>query len=287
MSKYIELLRIRHYVKNLFVFAPLFFSFSFHNLQNVVFSFLAFILFSLAASGIYILNDIYDIEEDKQHPIKKKRGLASGKVKISTAILIVCFLLSMVLVGAILLNKNLFIVLSIYIIINYAYSVKLKNYVVIDIAIISLGFVLRIFAGAVVINVSVSMWIIIITFLLAIFLAIAKRREDLILLSIGQNTRKNVDDYNIEFINSSMVLMAAVIIVSYILFTASPEVQLKFRSSNLYLTSFFVIVGILKYMQLVFVAGERADPTELIYQSKFLQIVIVCWLLCFYLISKA
>ncbi len=286
MRKYITLLRAKQYVKNLFILAPLFFSFTFYDTNKIIVSFYAFIAFSFTASSIYIFNDFIDITEDRNHPVKKKRPLASGEIKVSAALTIAFLMLIASLVFALKINLLLFYILLIYVFSNIIYSIKLKHVAIIDIIILAFGFVLRIFAGAVVINVEVSMWIIIITFLLTLFLSIAKRKEDVILQGNGQNTRKNIDNYNIEFINASMVLMASVIIVAYILFTVSPEVEIKFGTKYLYITSFFVVIGILKYMQLVFVKESSSDPTELIFKSKFLQMVILLWLLSFYLIIK-
>lgn len=194
-NEILKLLRPHQYIKNLFVFAPLFFSFNFV-LNDVINTFIVFILFSLIASSIYVLNDYMDIEEDKQHPKKKFRPLASGKVSKNSAKILFLLLSVISLISAYFLNTNLFLVLIIYFILNVAYSLKLKHITIVDIFIIATGFVLRLFAGASVIENQLSMWIIIMTFLLALFLAVAKRRDNVVLASQGKETRKNIDGYN-------------------------------------------------------------------------------------------
>jgi len=206
MNQMIKLLRPHQYIKNLFVFAPLFFTFTF-SFEHVVDTFIVFILFSLLASSIYILNDYMDIEEDRQHPKKKFRPLASGEVSKNSARILFVFLAILPLFISFLISTKLFLVLAIYFILNIAYSLGLKHITIIDIFIIASGFVLRLFAGASVIDTQLSMWIIIMTFLLALFLAIAKRRDDVLLANDGKETRKNIDGYNLEFVNAVMVLM--------------------------------------------------------------------------------
>lgn len=283
MNNIIKLLRPHQYIKNLFVFAPLFFSFNFV-LNDVINTFIVFILFSLIASSIYVLNDYMDIEEDKQHPKKKFRPLASGKVSKNSAKILFLLLSVISLISAYFLNTNLFLVLIIYFILNVAYSLKLKHITIVDIFIIATGFVLRLFAGASVIENQLSMWIIIMTFLLALFLAVAKRRDDVVLASQGKETRKNIDGYNLEFVNAVMVFMSGVIVVAYILYTVSEEVIRRLNSEYLYLTSFFVILGIMRYMQITFVEQNSGSPTKIVLKDKFLKITILLWLASFFVV---
>lgn len=283
MKNIIKLLRPHQYVKNLFVFAHLLFSFHFI-LVDVINTTIVFILFSLIASSIYVLNDYMDIEEDKQHPKKKYRPLASGSVGKDTAKILIVLLSSVSLISAYLINVNLFVVLVVYFILNIAYSLKLKHITIVDIFIIATGFVLRLFAGASVIENQLSMWIIILTFLLALFLAVAKRRDDVLLAFEGKETRKNIDGYNLEFVNATMVFMSGVIVVSYILYTVSGEVLTRLHTQHLYLTAFFVILGIMRYMQITFVEGNSGSPTKLVLKDRFLQITIVLWLVSFFII---
>jgi len=281
----IVLLRPEHYVKNLFIFAPLFFSFKF-NIINISNSLLAFFLFSLVASSAYVFNDLMDIDEDRNHPIKKLRPLADGRVSFTSAKILIASLAIIPLLIAVTINMNLFFVLFLYLALNFMYSLKLKHITIIDISIIAAGFILRLFAGSFSINEDLSMWIIIMTFLLALFLSLAKRRDDVLLAISGTKTRKNIDGYNLEFINSAMVLMSGIIVVAYILFTTSAETINKFHTEYLYVTSFFVILGILRYMQITFVEKDSGNPTYILYKDRFLQTIIISWLISFYLMVK-
>ncbi|MFA5519521.1 MAG: decaprenyl-phosphate phosphoribosyltransferase [Spirochaetota bacterium] len=285
MKQIIRLLRPHQYIKNLFIFAPLFFTFSF-TIQQLVDLSITFILFSILASSIYIFNDFKDIEEDKQHPQKKHRPLASGKVKISSALFLIVILSGFSLTFAFFFNQKMFIVLVVYFFLNLAYSIKLKHITIIDIFVIATGFVLRLFAGAAVIENQLSMWIIIMTFLLALFLAVAKRRDDVLLASDGKETRKSIDGYNLEFVNAAMVFMAGVIVVAYVLYTVSDDVIVRLNSSNLYLTAFFVILGVMRYMQITFVEGNSGSPTKIVLKDRFLKFTIFFWLVSFFVVYK-
>ncbi len=286
MKEIIKLLRPHQYVKNIFIFAPLLFAFSFDNLELVILSCITFILFSLLASSIYIFNDLMDIEEDRAHPTKKDRPLAKGTISPAKAKKLIAILASTSLLLALLLNPYLFVIFLIYFLLNILYSYKLKHISIIDIFIISTGFVLRLFAGSVVVDIQLSMWIIIMTFLLALFLALAKRRDDVLLSIQGKETRKNIDGYNLEFVNASMVLMSGVIIVSYIFYTVSDAVIARLHTDHLYLSAFFVILGIMRYMQITFVEEKSGSPTKIVLKDRFMQLTILCWLVSFYLIVK-
>ena len=286
MSDIFKLLRVHQYIKNLFIFMPLLFSFSFSNADNNINTLVAFILFSILASSIYIFNDLMDINEDKAHPKKKYRPLASGAIAPKTAKILIAALSLFSLIISFIFSFELFLVLAIYFILNIAYSLNLKHIAILDIFIIATGFVLRLFAGSAVTGIELSMWIILMTFLLAIFLALTKRRDDVLLSLEGQETRKNIDGYNLEFVNASMVLMAGVVIVSYIQYTISPEVINRLGTHYLYLTSFFVILGVLRYMQITFVEQDSGSPTKVLIGDRFLKLTIVFWLISFIVITK-
>jgi len=279
----ITLLRPHQYLKNLFVFAPLFFAFAFET--DIIWHTLgAFILFCLIASAIYVFNDLNDVVEDRTHPTKQNRPIASGAVSKQTALFLFVSLSLVTLVVTYFFQVALFYVLAIYFLINIAYSLGLKHVPIIDIFIIAIGFVLRLFAGNVFLDQPLSMWIIIMTFLLAIFLGIAKRRDDVLLQQQGQSTRKNIDGYNLEFINATMVLMSAVIIIGYIQYTLSPEVMARFGTDYVYLTGVFVILGILRYMQITFVEQKSSSPTRVLMHDVFIQLTVVAWLVSYLLI---
>ena len=165
---------------------------------------------------------------------------------------------------------------------NILYTIKLKHISILDISIIATGFVLRIFAGAVIIAVDPSMWIVLVTFLLAMFLALAKRRDDCLLAGEGKKTRRNIGGYNLEMINLSMVFMAVLTAVAYIMYTVSPEVINRIGSDRLYLTTVFVVTGVLRYMQITFVEEKSGNPTKIVLKDRFLQLVIILWLVTFW-----
>lgn len=285
MKHILLLLRPQQYIKNFLVFSAIFFSFSFGDTEKLIPAAAAFVCFCIAASGIYILNDIIDIEEDRRHPEKRHRPLASGALGMRTAFVLMPLLMVLSLTLSRFVGSGLFLTVCLYIGVNVLYSLKLKRVAILDIVFLSFGFLLRVIAGGVVTNIPISMWLVIMTFLLAIFLGIAKRREDVRLGEQGIDTRKNIHHYNIEFIHATMVLMAGVIIVSYLFYTVSSEIQQKFSTNKLYISSLFVIVGILRYMQIVFVENGNTNPTDVLYRDRFLQIVIVLWIASFYLLA--
>lgn len=281
--KYLRLLRINQYVKNLFIFLPLFFSQNI--LDNSLFfkTFIGFILFCLISSSVYIFNDLKDFEEDKVHPVKKHRPIVSGEISIKQAVLIEIVFFIIGIAGAILFNINFFLILLAYFVINILYSLWLKTISILDIFIVSSGFILRIFAGSAIGGIYISKWLIIMTFLLALFICLSKRRDDLLYENL--KLRKCSNDYNFNFVNLSMVLMAAVIIVSYILYTTSQDVIEKFGTNDMYITSIFVVFGILRYMQVTFVEEKSGDPTKIFLTDKTLLSSVILWTIaCFILI---
>ncbi|WP_236849140.1 UbiA prenyltransferase family protein [Candidatus Pseudothioglobus singularis] len=282
IQSFFKLLRINHYIKNFFIFMPLFFSGEMINAYLFLNTFLAFLAFSFAASAVYIFNDFLDLKDDLIHPRKRFRPIASGEIDKKNAILIMLVLASF---GVFISTNIIFhalIVIIIYFIINIAYSVYLKNVVILDVNVIAFGFVLRIWLGAIVTDVNLSIWIVILTYLLALFLALAKRRDDvLIFLNSGLKMRKVIDAYNIKFINITMIILAAVIVMTYILFTLSNEVQLRIQNEHLYLTVLFVLLGLIKYLQLAFFDENTASPVSIILNDRFIQLMVFLWVLSY------
>ena len=173
-------------------------------------------------------------------------------------------------------------ILITYAVMIIAYSCYFKHIAIIDVSIIAIGFVLRLFIGSSVTGIELSMWIVVMTFLLALFLALAKRRDDvLIFLETGEKMRKNVDGYNLQFLDGVMTIMAAVVIVAYILYTTSEEVIHRLGSSYLYLTAFFVVIGIMRYMQIAFVENNSGNPTKVMLKDRFTQLSVLGWMASF------
>ena len=278
----LKLIRPHQYIKNLFIFAPLFFVGQIANVELFLNLVVTFIAFSISASAIYILNDFQDIEEDRQHPEKKYRPLASGAISKKTAIVLMntFFIVGISLMAT--LSLQALVILCLYIALNFGYSFYFKRIAILDVTIISIGFVLRLFVGSAVIEIPLSMWIVIMTFLLSLFLALAKRRDDVLLfINTGKKMRKAIGGYNLQFIDGAMMIMASVVIVSYILYTTSIDVFQSAQSEYLYLTALFVILGIMRYLQIAFIESDSGSPTKIIFNDKFIQVTILARILSF------
>jgi 4-hydroxybenzoate polyprenyltransferase len=275
-------MRMQQYIKNIFIFAPLFFMIKITDVELLVNTVIAFVAFSLTASAIYILNDYNDIEEDRQHPKKKYRPLASKAISKFQALFIMVILFIVGFTLMLSLSVEAFGILAIYVILNLAYIFRLKHISILDITIIAIGFVLRLFVGSAVTGIELSMWIVIMTFLLALFMALAKRRDDvLIYLDTGKKMRKVIDGYNLQFLDNAMAIMASVIILAYINYTTSPEVVMRVGSDYLYLTALFVIVGLMRYLKIVFVFKNSGSPTSIVTKDLFIQLILIGWVLSF------
>jgi decaprenyl-phosphate phosphoribosyltransferase len=281
---FIRLFRVHQWVKNLFIFVPLFFAgqiFDFNRYSDLV---LAFFSFSLVASSIYVFNDLADVKADRLHPKKKLRPIASGKINrtlawvLSAATLLAGFSLAYVL------NTSFQILLITYLVINASYSLGLKHFSIVDIFFVASGFLIRIYAGGVISDVAVSHWLAIMIMLLSLFLALAKRRDDIVLSGTTGELRKSTRHYNLDFINSCLSIFSGVIIVAYLLYTVSPEVIARFDTDWLFLTSLFVIAGIMRYLQITFVEQNSGSPTSILFKDKFIIGTLIGWVISFYVI---
>ena len=279
LTNIIRLLRPHQYIKNLFIFTPVFFAGQFLEASIVYNALIGFVGFSITASAIYILNDYKDIEQDRLHPKKKNRPLASGAVNKSLALSLMFFLLAAGIGLMSWVSLQAMGILLLYVVLNLAYSYKLKHVAIFDIAIIATGFVLRLFVGSAVTGIPLSQWIIIMTFLLALFLALAKRRDDmLIYLDTNIKMRKVIEFYNLKFIEGAMMIMASVTIVAYILYTTSPSITSRLQSDSVYLTALYVVLGVMRYLQITFVEEDSGAPAHKISRDPFLIFVVVAWL---------
>lgn len=289
MKNYIQLIRPTHWVKNMFIFLPVFFGQQFTNSNALLQSLIAFCAFCLAASAVYCFNDIIDVEDDRRHPVKCKRPIASGAVNISTAYMFMVILIALSVAVPMLLSGDALyltmLVIAAYIVMEFAYCTYLKRYAIIDICILSMGFVLRILAGGAATGIIISHWLVMMTFLLTLFLGIAKRRDDVIRMNAtGIAPRHNTKRYNLTFVNEALTITAAVMLVCYIMYTVSPEVTKNFGSQYIYLTTIFVVMGLLRYIQLAVVDEKTGDPTKVLLHDHFTQCIMVGWSLSFILI---
>lgn len=285
----VELTRPHQWLKNTFILLPLFFGGQLRNMEAWNKSFIAFIAFSFIASSIYAFNDICDIEADRNHPKKCRRPLASGALsKWAGYMTMIVMLAASGIVVTVWGGENRQIeslVLLSYFMMNLAYTLKLKHYPLIDVFIIALGFVLRVVVGGIATDIYLSHWIILMTFLLALFLAFAKRRDDVMIFTqTGVEARKKTKRYNLEMLNLILAILATVTIVCYIMYTVSAEVIERFHNQYVYVTSVFVLIGIFRYLQLTLVDIKSGSPTEILIKDFVIQSCIAAWMVTFTLI---
>jgi 4-hydroxybenzoate polyprenyltransferase len=277
-----KLLRVKQYTKNLFLFLPLFFALKIFEVDLLVRAGIAFIGFCLIASSVYIINDYRDRIDDAAHPKKKFRPIASGKVSPRAALIIMVFLLSTGFTIQWYVGIEVLILSVSYFLLNLAYSFKLKQIAIVDVFVIALGFVIRIFVGGYATDITLQPWIVVMTFLLALFLALGKRRDDIIVdEEIGQHIRKAMSGYSIQLLDYAMVTMSSVILMAYLMYTLSADIENKFKTTNLYYTVFFVLMGIMRYMQLAFVYKKTGSPSDILLKDKVIQASIIGWIILF------
>ncbi len=286
MKKYLRLIRPQHWIKNVFVLVPMFFGGVLFDLTAIESGLLVFMAFSFIASSIYCYNDIVDADADRHHPVKCRRPIASGEVSVSRGYLLMAVMAVLSAIMVMLLpspvRMGTAVVVAIYYVLNLAYCSKLKQYAVLDVCIVAFGFVLRIVAGGVAEEVALSQWIVLMTFLLTLFLSFAKRRDDVLRMNeTGEAPRHNTIRYNLTFINQAITITASVTLVCYIMYTVSPEVEEHFKSQYLYLTSVFVLLGLLRYIQIAVVDKKSGDPVKVALTDRFSQLIVAAWLVTF------
>ena len=273
-------MRPQQWIKNMFLFAALVFSGHLLVRNDVLLTVGGFVLFSMVASGVYVFNDIMDLESDKLHPVKRLRPLPSGKVTIGGAYLVSFLLCSFGIAGAFILGSGFGWVIVAYSILNVLYSIKLKDVVIVDVMTIAAGFVLRVVAGAVLIQVPTSEWLIICTVLLSLFLGFSKRRHELTILESDANAHRSVlRHYSPYFLDQMIGIVTASTVMSYALYTISDETVKKFGTNGLIYTVPFVLYGIFRYLYLVHKKEEGGDPTRLALTDMPLLLNLVLWII--------
>ncbi|MGQ9368827.1 decaprenyl-phosphate phosphoribosyltransferase [Azospirillum sp. ST 5-10] len=275
-----RLMRPHQWIKNGFVLAPLFFTPSAVSTGSVVRAVLAALCFCLVASAVYIVNDYVDREADRSHPTKRLRPIAAGLVSPALAFAAMAALLAAGLGGAFLLAPAFMAFAAAYLMLNLGYSLRLKHVAILDVLIIAVGFVMRVEAGAVVVAITPSVWILVCTFLLALFLALAKRRDDLV-RDLGASHRKALDGYNKPFLDTAFTVVVAALVVSYIIYTTDDDVVLRMETSRLYLTIPFVVAGVFRYLQLTLVEERSGSPTRIAVSDPFMVATILGWIATF------
>ena len=282
LFKIIKLLRVKHWIKNSFIVAPLVFSESFLNQVAITKTFFAFCAFSLIASIVYVINDLADIEKDKVHPKKCKRPLASGDISKTQAFIIICVLVLIDIIFFTLLNFVTSLIIICYFIMNLFYTFSLKKKVIIDVMIVAIGFVLRIYVGATAISVEISNWLILCTLFISLFLGFGKRRHEFIIMDTDRNSHKAVlDFYSRQLLNYLIIISITLTIISYSLYTIDIVTINKLGTDKLILTIPFVVYGLFRYMYNIYRKEGGGDPADVVYKDKtifltvFFYIVVV------------
>jgi 4-hydroxybenzoate polyprenyltransferase len=270
-------LRPRQWLKNLVVFAALIFAGRLTEPRLVGEAVVAFLLFCAASGAVYIVNDLFDAERDRRHPLKALRPIASGALGFAPAALSAAVLLAAALLEAFRRSPPFGAVLLIYAVLNVLYSLWLKEVVIIDVMVIAAGFVLRAVGGALAIDVPISTWLIICTILLSLFLAFCKRRQELEFLDDAGDHRATLREYSIGFIDQMINVVTASTVVAYTFYTVSPEVEQKLGTHYLYLTVPFVLYGIFRYLYLVHRRGIGGNPTQALLTDRPLLACVALW----------
>jgi 4-hydroxybenzoate polyprenyltransferase len=275
-------LRPGQWIKNSFVVAPLLFSKKITDIPTTTRVLYGFILFCLFSSSIYLINDVIDLKNDRNHPTKNKRPLAQGTLSVKISLLSSGVLLCIAIIGSFTLDRAFFILCLVYWFSNLFYSLVSKNFVIFDVFCISFGFVLRVIAGGVLVRVYSSHWILTSTVFLSLFLGFAKRRKEAVLFSMSneKKSRPVLKDYSIQLIDQFLVISATASIISYAMFTLSGYAFEKFGTHNLIYTIPFVIFGILRYLYLIESFDSYESPTEAIFRDKILVFNIILWVVC-------
>jgi 4-hydroxybenzoate polyprenyltransferase len=271
-------MRPRQWFKNIFLFVGLVFSQNLFQTGLFIKVCGGFLIFCLTASSIYVFNDIHDRESDRKHPEKYRRPLAEGTLQVSEAYMVSMVLAATAFIFAFMMNRTFFVILLAYFILNLAYSLKIKQIVILDIMFIASGFVLRILAGTTLAGVNPSDWLVICTITLSLFLGFSKRRNELVLM--GENAgyqRKVLKEYSIHFLDQMISMVTACTVMSYILYTVSPETVDRFGTKNLMFSIPFALFGVFRYLYLIYLKKKMEDPIDLILKDFPFLLNILLW----------
>jgi 4-hydroxybenzoate polyprenyltransferase len=273
-------LRPKQWTKNLFVFAGILFSQNLLNASLLLKTVAAFIIFCVLSGAMYIINDLTDLEQDRDHPVKSRRPIASGKLERDQAVLTAIILVPISLALSYCVAPSLFLVSLAYFLLQLSYSFALKHIVILDVFAIACGFVLRVVAGGVVVAAEISPWILICTILLSLFLALNKRRHELVALGESAKTYRQVlAEYSPYFLDQMIAAVSASTVVAYALYTVSDETVKKFGTQNLVFTIPFVLYGIFRYQYLVHQKGEGGSPESMLVSDVPLLVDVFLWVL--------
>jgi 4-hydroxybenzoate polyprenyltransferase len=278
IGQILHLIRVRQWVKNIILFVPLFFAAELGNISSLTNVFIAFLAFCFVASSVYVLNDIRDLEKDRLHPEKKNRPIASGAISKKTAIIILIIFLVAGLGISIFTTPWVTRLLLIYVGINLLYSFGLKELALVDVSIIAAGFLIRILTGGLAADVPSSKWLLLLSFLLALFIAFAKRRDDLIILKqTNVSMRESLKGYTLPFVDGIIAFLSAVVAVLYCMYTISDEVIQRIDNEYIFLSAIPVVLGMIRYLQVTMVFEKSGSPVKILSSDRFIQLMILIW----------
>ena len=280
----IKLLKLKHHIKNIVIFIPLIFSLKIFNITSTILTFEAFVIFSLIASAVYILNDILDVENDKIHPIKKNRPIASGVISISLAWKLFVLLVLTTFTSALLINKFIFLSVFLYLLLNVWYSLKLKSLPIIDVVCIAFGFILRILAGCGAILVIPSPLVILLTFFTSLFFTFSKRKLEYRLIEDKNSCRKSIKEYTEPLLNQFVTINAVLSIAFYFTYMLDTITIQRAGTEYLYITVIPFAIIIFRLLFKIYTCTNNDDPAEFIYKDKTLKTLIVLYLLILFVI---
>jgi len=270
--------RPQEWIKNVFVFAALFFSQNLFNVALLSRTCLAFGLYCMVAGGVYLMNDIKDRAADKRHPQKRTRPIVSGSLTVALVAPVSLVLILLAVAGAWLLHPAFGLIMLSYVLINVAYSQWLKRIVILDVFAIAAGFVLRVMAGAMVIDVVMSHWLLVCTMLLALFLGFSKRRCELVALAKEASQHRHVlAEYDLPFLDVIISIVTSAVIVGYTLYTISSETTARLLTDKLLLTVPIVLYGIFRYLYLVYHRNDGGNPVHALLTDGPLRLSILLW----------
>ena len=286
MLKYIKLVRVPQWIKNFFVFVPLLFSQHIFNKDYFLPVLAAFFMFCLVSSIVYIFNDIVDIEADRANPVKKNRPLPAGLISVRNAVITIIVFAALLGLFLPALNFKFRIFLLSYFLLNIFYTFIFKHIVLLDIFSLAAGFMLRVLAGAFVISVEISSWLILTTMFISLFLGVMKRRSELVLTNDepGKSTRKVLASYSLNFTDQMSTIAAAGVIICYALYTVSERTIKVFNTDNMIYTTPFVVFGIFRYMFLVYMIKKGENTVEIMLTDIPMIINVVLYIISIVLI---
>lgn len=285
ITNVLKAMRPRQWGKNIFIFVALVFSKNVFNVEMFLTALSAFFIFCFLSGGIYIFNDIIDKEKDRLHPLKSKRPIASGELSENNAYIFMFFLIIISILASFFININFAYISILYILIQVFYSISLKNVVILDIFCVSSGFFLRVIAGALAIIVPVSSWLLICTFFVSVFITLAKRRHEILILeeTAGEH-RKVLRDYNTLLLDQMISVVTSSTVVSYAVYTLSEETIAKMHTTNLKYTIPFLLFGIYRYLYIVYLKKEGGSPESIFFKDLPFQINMILYVVSVILI---